>query len=92
MSAGDEVVTNNFGDRSPLDVSTTSYSIPFGNETQRRCCVKFNIGMSIRDPEKNFKVLWETFNKRYPFFQLRNVNWKKQHDTLQIKSHKHDQR
>jgi hypothetical protein len=37
--------------------------------------------MSIRDPEKNFKVLWETFNKRYPFFQLRNVNWKKQHDT-----------
>jgi carboxyl-terminal processing protease len=37
--------------------------------------------MSIRDPEMNFKVLWETFNKRYPFFQLRNVNWKKQHDT-----------
>ena len=37
--------------------------------------------MSIRDPEKNFKVLWDTFNKRYPFFQLRNVNWKKQHDT-----------
>ena len=41
--------------------------------------------MSIRDPEKNFKVLWETFNKRYPFFQLRNVNWKKQHDTYRSK-------
>jgi carboxyl-terminal processing protease len=37
--------------------------------------------MSIRDPEKNFKALWETFNKRYPFFQLRRVDWKKQHDT-----------
>ena len=54
-------------------------------ELQRRCCVKINIGMSIRDPEKNFKVLWETFNKRYPFFQLRNVNWKKQHDTYRSK-------
>jgi carboxyl-terminal processing protease len=41
--------------------------------------------MSIRDPEKNFKVLWETFNKRYPFFQLRNVNWKTQHDTYRSK-------
>ena len=56
------------------------FDIPFGNETQRRCCVK-TIGVSIRDPEKNFKVLWETFNKRYPFFQLRNVNWKNQRDT-----------
>ena len=37
--------------------------------------------MSIRDPEKNFELLWETFNKRYPFFQLRNVDWKKQRDT-----------
>src|SRR5271165_2891061 len=37
--------------------------------------------MSIRDPEENFKVLWETFNKRYPFFQVRNVNWKNQRDT-----------
>ena len=36
--------------------------------------------MSIRDPEKNFKLLWETFNKRYPFFQLRNVDWKRQRD------------
>ena len=58
----------------------SSYSNPFGNETQRRCCVNI-IGVSIRDPEKNFDVLWETFNKRYPFFHLRNVNWKKQRDT-----------
>ena len=36
--------------------------------------------MSLSDPEKNFDVLWETFNKRYPFFHSRNVNWKKQRD------------
>ena len=50
------------------------------------------IGVSIRDPEKNFKVLWDTFNKRYPFFQLRNVNWKNQRDTYRSRSHKQDQR
>ena len=50
------------------------------NGTQQRSCVK-TIGVSIRDPEKNFDLLWETFNKRYPFFQLRNVDWKKQRDT-----------
>jgi carboxyl-terminal processing protease len=50
------------------------------NGTQQRSCVK-TIGVSIRDPEKNFDLLWETFNKRYPFFQLRSVDWKKQRDT-----------
>ena len=70
---------------SPIISDCVLFDIPFRNETQRRCCVKINIGMSIRDPEKNFKVLWETFNKRYPFFQLRNVNWKTQHDTYRSK-------
>ena len=37
--------------------------------------------MIIRDPEKNFDELWETFRDRYPFFELRNVDWQKQHDT-----------
>jgi carboxyl-terminal processing protease len=36
--------------------------------------------MMIRDPEKNFEELWKTFYKRYPFFELRNVEWKKQYD------------
>ena len=58
---------------------------PFGNVDQWCCSVKINIGMSIRDPEKNFKVLWETFRKLYSFFQLRNVNWKRQHDTYRSK-------
>ena len=80
MSAGEQVVTNNFRDRSPFGLSTVVHSNPFGNETQRRSCVNI-IGVSIRDPEKNFDVLWETFNKRYPFFHLRNVNWKKQRGT-----------
>jgi hypothetical protein len=35
----------------------------------------------LRDPELNFEKLWETFQNRYPFFELRNVNWKKQYDT-----------
>src|SRR6478609_6584247 len=35
----------------------------------------------IRDPEKNFEVLWKTFRNRYPFFELRNVDWNKQYDT-----------
>src|SRR6476620_5357797 len=36
--------------------------------------------MSIRDPEKNFEELWETFHNRYPFFELRKVDWRKQYD------------
>jgi C-terminal processing protease CtpA/Prc len=37
--------------------------------------------MMIRDPERNFEVLWKTFHDRYPFFDLRDVDWKKQYDT-----------
>lgn len=33
-----------------------------------------------RDPELNFDELWETFQNRYPFFALRNVDWQKQYD------------
>jgi hypothetical protein len=36
--------------------------------------------MSNRDPEKNFEALWETFRDRYPFFELRKVDWKAQYD------------
>ena len=41
--------------------------------------------MSKRDPERNFEVLWKTFNKRYPFFKLRNVDWNKQYRTYRPK-------
>lgn len=34
----------------------------------------------ISDPELNFEKLWMTFHNRYPFFELRNVDWKKQYD------------
>jgi C-terminal processing protease CtpA/Prc len=37
--------------------------------------------MIVRDPEKNFEALWQTFHNRYPFFALRNVDWQKQYDT-----------
>jgi carboxyl-terminal processing protease len=39
----------------------------------------------LRDPEKNFDSLWNTFHNRYPFFELRNVDWKKQYDTYRPK-------
>ena len=38
-----------------------------------------------RDPELNFEKLWETFQNRYPFFELRNVDWKKQYDIYRPK-------
>ena len=41
--------------------------------------------MIIRDPEKNFEELWETFHNRYPFFALRKVDWKKQYETYRPK-------
>lgn len=41
--------------------------------------------MGNRDPEKNFEELWNTFNERYPFFELRNVDWKKQYDIFRPK-------
>jgi hypothetical protein len=39
----------------------------------------------LRDPELNFEKLWETFQNRYPFFELRNVDWKKQYETYRPK-------
>ncbi len=34
----------------------------------------------ISDPEVNFETFWETFNNRYPFFELRKVNWENQYE------------
>ena len=34
------------------------------------------------EPELNFEKLWGTFQNRYPFFKLRNVDWIKQYDTF----------
>jgi C-terminal processing protease CtpA/Prc len=41
--------------------------------------------MAIRDPVKNFEFLWKTFHNRYPFFELRNVDWDKQYETYRPK-------
>ena len=32
------------------------------------------------EPEKNFEELWRTFHHRYPFFELRGVDWIKQYE------------
>lgn len=37
--------------------------------------------MTDHDPEKNFEELWQTFYDRYPFFELRRVNWTRQYWT-----------
>jgi hypothetical protein len=33
-----------------------------------------------RDPEENFETLWTTFYNRYPFFDIRGVDWREQYD------------
>lgn len=38
--------------------------------------------MTDRDPETSFQELWQTFRDRYPFFELRKVDWRKQYDTF----------
>ncbi|MDH4002021.1 MAG: S41 family peptidase [Xanthomonadales bacterium] len=40
------------------------------------------------EPELNFDELWETFRNRYPFFDLRNVDWNKQYDIYRPKVNK----
>ena len=41
--------------------------------------------MKNRDPERNFEALWKTFHERYPFFELRKVDWQKQYETYRPK-------
>ena len=36
--------------------------------------------MLVHDPETNFEELWTTFHERYPFFELRHVDWQEQYD------------
>jgi len=36
--------------------------------------------VNTRDPEINFEKLWTTFHNRYPFFELRNVDWNEQYN------------
>ncbi len=44
-----------------------------------------NNAINTRDPEINFEEFWMTFSNRYPFFNLRNVDWKKQYDIFKPK-------
>ena len=41
--------------------------------------------MINRDPEVNFEELWTTFHERYPFFEARGVDWRKQYDEFRPK-------
>lgn len=44
-----------------------------------------SIFKSSRDPETTFEELWRTFHERYPFFELRKVDWGKQYETYRPK-------
>ena len=35
----------------------------------------------VSDPVENFEQLWQAFENRYAFFDVRGVDWKKQYDT-----------
>ena len=36
--------------------------------------------MIDRDPEGTFETLWTTFHNRYPFFDIRGVDWQEQYE------------
>jgi hypothetical protein len=42
--------------------------------------MKVNRAMLIRHPERNFEFLWKIFHNRYPFFELRKVDWRRQYE------------
>ena len=39
----------------------------------------------VSDPIKNFEFLWKTFHDRYPFFDLRKVDWQQQFEIYRAK-------
>ena len=41
--------------------------------------------MTTRNPVTSFEELWQTFRDRYPFFELRGVDWLKQYDAFRPK-------
>jgi carboxyl-terminal processing protease len=41
--------------------------------------------MKTADSEKNFEELWKVFYNRYPFFELRHVDWKEQYEIYRPK-------
>jgi carboxyl-terminal processing protease len=84
--AGSELLVNLLPDRAQVDslappagaplparaqVGSLAPSVVARDHSQRRM---------TSDPEKNFEALWKTFNNRYPFFELRNVDWNEQYE------------
>mgnify|MGYP001807045164 CR=1 FL=1 len=49
------------------------------------CAIGGAVGPKDTDPEKNFDALWESFNKRYAFFELRGVDWQSQYEKYRPK-------
>src|SRR4030095_10900543 len=49
------------------------------------CAQPRTLIMIVRDPIKNFEFLWKTFLDRYPFFELRKLEWKEQLEIYRAK-------
>ena len=59
---------------------------PCGLRNHRMVCAQSRtLIMIVRDPIKNFEFLWKTFLDRYPFFELRKVDWKQQFEIYRAK-------
>ncbi len=39
----------------------------------------------VNDPVKNFEILWETFDQKYPYFPFKSINWDSIHDVYRPK-------
>jgi hypothetical protein len=68
------------------DVGTVFRLNPFHFEMKLSSREKSDIACSNRDPEKNFEEFWQTFNNRYPFFEVRNVDWRSSMKLTELES------
>jgi carboxyl-terminal processing protease len=73
-----------FGREKPASISNCTAAARLGVDYHKRPPLALRRtgapSMNIRDPKRNFEELWETFQNRYPFFELRKVDWKVQYD------------
>jgi carboxyl-terminal processing protease len=85
MSAEPERLSDTSINRTRLTWSGDRFRIPSGMTSRATQSSQNRHSMIISEPEKNFEELWNTFHNRYPFFELRGVDWNKQYETYRPK-------
>jgi hypothetical protein len=84
--AGSELLVRVLPDREQEDSLAPSAVVPLPDRAQVGSLAPLAVARDYSqrpmtsDPEKNFEALWKTFHNRYPFFELRNVDWNKQYE------------